>query len=73
MPFSPDTLALLGRRVRYRGKEGLVVGRLDPRSSGRDRLASLRGASVTIRFQGPLGDTLVEVQDAELGAVELLD
>lgn len=73
MSVLPDTLALLGKRVRYQGREGLVVGRLDPHSLGRDRLAFLRGASVTIRFEGPLGATFVTVEGAELGAIELLD
>lgn len=68
-----EPLELLGKRVRYRGQRGVVVGRLDPRSAQRDRLASFRQASVTIRFEGPLGPTFVEVDGAELGAIEPLD
>lgn len=45
----PNTLGLLGKRVRYQGKEGLVVGRLDPLLSRKDRLAPFRGESVTGR------------------------
>ncbi len=71
MADSPDPLELLGRRVRYRGQVGLVVGRLDPRSGQRDRLAPFREASVAIRFEGPLGATFVEVAGAELSAIEL--
>jgi hypothetical protein len=73
MTVPPDTLALLGKRVRYRGKEGLVVGRLDPRLSGRDRLAPFREESVTIRFDGPLGATFVEVEGTELAVIEVLE
>ena len=73
MADPPDPLELLGKRVRYLGKEGHVVARLNPRSSQRDRLASFRQASVTIRFEGPLGATFVEVAGAELGVIELLD
>jgi hypothetical protein len=73
MVSPPDPLELLGKRVRYLGREGLVVGRLDPRRSSRDRLAPFREASVTIRFEGPLGPTFVEVEGAELASIELLD
>ena len=71
MTSAPDPLELLGKRVRYRSRVGLVVGRLDPRSGQRDRLAPFREASVTIRFEGPLGATFVEVAGAELGVIEL--
>jgi hypothetical protein len=33
----------------------------------------LRGESVTIRFEGPLGATFVEVAAIDLGGVELLE
>ncbi len=67
------TLDLLGKRVRYRCREGLVVSRLDPLAARRDRLASLRAESVTIRFEGKLGPTLVEVGAADIGAIEVLE
>jgi len=71
---SPATPAsLLGKRVRYLGKVGVVVGRLDPRSVRRDRLAPLRDHLVTIRFEEPLGPTFVEVDDAASGDIEVLD
>ena len=68
-----NTLDLLGKRVRYRGKEGLVVGRLDPQLARRDRLATFRGESVTIRFEGPLAPTFVEVEGADLDAIEVIE
>jgi len=68
-----DALKLLGKRVRYMGKVGVVVGRLDPQSTHRDHLAPLRDHWVTIRFEGPLGPTFVEVEDAALGTIEVLD
>ena len=46
----PNTLDLLGRRVRYRGKEGLVASRFNPLAAYGYRLAQLRGESVTIRI-----------------------
>jgi hypothetical protein len=33
----------------------------------------LRAESVTIRFEGQLGPTLVEVDAADLGAIEVLE
>jgi hypothetical protein len=69
----PNSLDLLGKRVRYQGKIGLVVGRLDPAAARKDRLAPLRAESVTIRFEGQLGATIVEVDAAELGSVEVLE
>jgi len=73
MANPPNTLDLLGKRVRYQGKEGLVVGRLDPGRPRKDRLAPFRSESVTIRFEGQLGATFVEVDAADLGSVEVLD
>ena len=73
MAAPANPLDLLGKRVRYRGQVGLVVGRLDPRHSRRDRLAPFREESVTIRFEGPLGPTFVEVKGPELAAIEPLD
>ena len=50
-----------------------TVSRLDPRGSSRDHLASFREASVTIRFEGPLAPTFVEVDGAELASIEPLE
>jgi hypothetical protein len=69
----PNSLDLLGKRVRYQGKIGLVVGRLDPAAARRDRLAPFRSESVTIRFEGQLGAIFVEVDVADLGSVEVLE
>jgi hypothetical protein len=68
-----DTLALLGKRVRYRGKEGLVVGRLDPQSRAGIAWPPCAAPRSRSASRGPLGATLVEVEGAELGAIELLD
>ena len=73
MTGPPNTLDRLGKRVRYRGKEGVVVGRLDPLAAHKGRLAQFRGASVTIRFEGHLGATFVEVDAVDLGGVEVLE
>ena len=73
MANPPNSLDLMGKRVRYQGKEGLVVGRLDPPAAQRDRLAPFRGESVTIRFEGHLGATFIEVDAAELGSIEVLE
>ena len=73
MANPPHTLNLLGRRVRHCGKEGLVVSRFNPLAVGRDRLAPFRGESVTIRIEGHLGPTFVEVDAIDLGGVELLE
>jgi hypothetical protein len=73
MANPPNTLDLLGKRVRYQGKEGLVVARLDPLAAHRDRLAPFRGESVTIRIEGHLGPTFVEVDAVDLGSVEVLE
>jgi hypothetical protein len=73
MASSLTPLELLGKRVRYQGKEGCVVGRLDPHVAGRDRLAAYRSESLTIRFEGPLGATLVEVDGADFGDIEVLE
>ena len=70
---SQNSLDLRGKRVRYQGKVGLVVGRLDPLADQRDRLAPFRAESVTIRFEGQLGATFVEVAAIDLGGVELLE
>ena len=70
---SQNSLDLLGKRVRYCGKEGLVVSRFNPQAVDRDRLAPLRTESVTIRFEGQLGATFVEVAAIDLGGVELLE
>jgi hypothetical protein len=72
MAKPPNSLELLGKRVRYQGREGLVVSRLQPLAARRDHLAPLRAESVTIRFEGRLGATLVEVDAADFGAIELL-
>ena len=68
-----NSLDLLGKRVRYQGKVGLVVGRLDPTKACKDRLAPFRSESVTIRVEGDLGPTLVEVDAADLGGIEVLE
>jgi hypothetical protein len=73
MANPPNSLDLLGKRVRYQGKEGLVVGRFDPTRAHRDRLAPFRDESVTIRIEGHLGPTFVEVDAAKLGSIELLE
>ena len=73
MTNPPHSLDLLGKRVRYCGKEGFVVARLDPLAAHKDRLAPLRAASVTIRFEGDLGPTFVELDAAEFGSIELLE
>jgi hypothetical protein len=69
----PNTLDLLGKRVRYNGEVGLVVGRLDPLAANRDRLASFRGASVTIRVEGRLAPHFVEVAASDLASIEVLE
>ena len=71
MANPPHTLDLLGKRVRYQGREGRVVSRLDPLSTRGDRLAPLRAESVTIRFQGHLRPTFVEVDAADFGDIEV--
>ena len=73
MANSPNSLDLLGKRVRYAGKEGLVVSRFNPMAAGRDRLAPFRDESVTIRIEGRLGPTFVEVDAVDLGGVEVLE
>ncbi len=69
----PNTLDLLGKRVRYQGREGLVVSRFNPLAAHRDRLAPFRGESVTIRIEGHLGATFVEVDAVDLGGFEVLE
>jgi len=73
MANPPNTLDLLGKRVLYQGKIGLVVGRLDPTRACKDRLAPFRSESVTIRVEGDLGPTFVEIDAAELGSIEVLE
>ena len=73
MESPPNSLDLLGKRVRYQGKVGLVVGRLDPLAVQRDRLAPFRAESVTIRLEGQLGATFVEVDVSDFGDIELLE
>ena len=73
MANPPNTLDPLGKRVRYCGKEGLLVSRLNPLGVGRDRRAPLRAESVTIRIEGDLGPTFVELDAAEFGSIELLE
>jgi hypothetical protein len=73
MANPPNSLALLGKRVRYHSQIGLVVGRLDPTTAQRDRLAPFRGESVTILFEGDLGPTFVELDAADFGSIELLE
>ena len=73
MANPPNSLDLLGKRMRYQGKEGLVVARLDPLSAHRDRLAPFQAESVTIRIEGHLGPTFVEVDAIDLGGVAVLE
>jgi len=73
MANPPNSLDLLGKRVRYQGKEGLVVSRFNPLAARTDRLAPFRAESVTIRIEGHLGATFIEVDAAELGSIELLE
>jgi hypothetical protein len=73
MPELPNSLDLLGKRVRCQGREGLVVSTFNPLAAHRDRLASFRAESVTIRFEGQLGPTFVEVAAPDLGDVEVLE
>jgi hypothetical protein len=73
MANPPNSLDLLGKRVRYQGKEGLVVSRFNPLATRGDRLAPFRAESVTIRIEGRLGPTFVEVDAVDLGGVELLE
>jgi hypothetical protein len=68
-----NTLDLLGRRVRYNGETGVVVGHSEPDSSHRDRLAALRGRSVTIRIEGQLAPHFVEVTESDLNNIEIID
>ena len=70
-PLNP--LDLLGKRVRCQGKEGLVVSRFNPLATHGDGLAPLRAESVTIRLEGRLGPTFVEVAAVDLGDIELLE
>ncbi len=72
MANPPNTFDPLGKRVRYCGKEGLAVSRFNPLAVGRERLAPLRAESVTIRFEGYLGATFVEVDAADFGDIEVL-
>jgi hypothetical protein len=69
----PNSLDLLGKRVRYQGREGLVVSRFNPLAARTDRLAPFRAESVTIRIEGHLGPTFVEVDAVHLDGVELLE
>ena len=73
MANPPNSLDLLGKRVRYQGREGFVVARLDPLAAHRDCLAPFRGESVTIRIEGHLGPTFVEVDTADFGSIEVLE
>ena len=73
MANPPHTLDLLGKRVRYQGKEGLVVSMFNPLAAHRDHLAPFRSESVTIRIEGHLGSTFVEVDAIDLGGVDLLE
>ena len=68
-----NTLDLLGRRVRDNGESGVVVSHSGPGSLGRDRLAAQRGRSVTIRVDGQLAPHFVEVTEADLENIEVLD
>ncbi len=72
MANPPNTHDPLGKRARCCGKEGLVVSRFNAQAVGRDRLAPSRDESVTIRFEGHLGATFVEVDDADFGDIEVL-
>jgi hypothetical protein len=67
-----NTLDLLGKRVRYDGETGVVVGRNDPTLAGRDAMAATRGRSVTIRIEGAMAPHFVEVTEADLERIELL-
>ena len=68
-----DTLDLLGKHARYNGETGIVVSRSEPGSSRRDGLAGQRGRSVTIRIEGQLAPHFVEVTEADLASIEVLD
>jgi hypothetical protein len=68
-----DTLDLLGKHVRHNGETGIVVSRSEPDWTGRDRLAGQRGRSVTIRIEGQLAPHFVEVTEADLESIEILD
>jgi hypothetical protein len=72
MPEPPNPLELLGKRGRYLGKVGVVVGRFDPQSPRQDHLAPLRDRLVTIRFEGLFGPTFVEAEGAALAEIEVL-
>jgi hypothetical protein len=67
-----NTLDLLGKRVRYDGETGVVVGRNEPTLSGRDAMAAARGRSVTIRVEGTLAPHFIEVSGVDLERIELL-
>jgi hypothetical protein len=73
MPELPNSLDLLGKRVRCQGREGLVVSTLNPLAAHRDRLASFRAESVTIRFEGQLGHTFVEVDVTDFSDIAALE
>jgi hypothetical protein len=68
-----NTLDLLGKRVRYNGEAGVVVGHCGPGFGRRDYLAAQRGRSVTIRIEGKLAAHFVEVGETDLERIELLD
>ena len=68
-----DTLDLLGKHVRYDGETGIVVSRSEPDWARRDGLAGQRGRSVTIRIEGQLAPHFVEVTEADLERIEVLD
>ena len=68
-----NTLDLLGRQVRYNGEMGVGVSHSGPGEVRRDRLAAQRGRSVTIRVDGQLAPHFVEVTEADLENIEVLD
>lgn len=68
-----NTLDLLGRHVRYDGEVGVVVSHSEPTLASKDRLASQRGRSVTIRVEGRVGPHFVEVAERDLERIEVLE
>ncbi len=68
-----NSLNLLGKRVRYNGETGVVVSRSEPEWVGRDRLAAQGGSCVTIRIEGQHWPHFVEVRDADLASIEVVD
>ena len=68
-----NTLDLIGKRVRFEGEVGTVVSRTEPSLAGRDCLSFWRGRSVTIRVEGALAPHFVEVAEADIVRIEMLE